>query len=44
MLMHINGRELEEITERIKNAGKFYQSVRRGSGKFFFGLIASPII
>jgi len=36
MLMHINGRELEKITEGIINAGKFYQSVRRGFGKFFF--------
>jgi len=43
-LMYINWREQEKITERIKNAGKFYQFVRAGFGKFFFGLIASPII
>jgi len=44
MLMHINGRQLEKITERIKNAGKFYQFVRAGFDKFCFGLIPSPII
>jgi len=34
----------KKITERIKNAGKLYQFVRAGFGKFFFELIASSII
>jgi hypothetical protein len=42
--MYTNGREQEKITERIKNAGKFYQFVRAGFGMFFFELIASSII
>jgi hypothetical protein len=44
MLMYINGREQEKITESIQNTGIFYQFVRAGFGKFFFGLIASTII
>jgi len=44
MLIYINGTEQEKITERIKNSGKFYQFARAGFGKFFFELIASPII
>jgi hypothetical protein len=44
MLMYINGREQEKITERIKNAGAFYWLVRAGYDKFFFLLIASPKI
>jgi hypothetical protein len=42
--VHKWNRAKKKITERIKNVGKFYQFVRAGFGKFFFGLIASPII
>jgi hypothetical protein len=44
MLKYINGSEQEKNTEIIKNAGKLYQFVRAGLGKFFFELIASSII